>query len=90
MSKTMNTAELASELETNGRILRKFLRSITPKDEQPGKGARWSIPANARDLTKLRKQFQEWTAKQAEERAARAAEAAEKANADLEDAELDD
>lgn len=71
MSKTMTTNELATELETDGRTLRKFLRSVTPKDEQPGKGARWVLPGNVREVAKMRKQFDEWTARQVEEKAAR-------------------
>ena len=37
-AKTMTPAELATELNRDGKTVRKFLRSITPKDEQPGKG----------------------------------------------------
>lgn len=75
MATTMTPAELATELDSNGREVRKFLRSITPKDEQPGKGARWAIPAGKRELTKLSKQFADWRRVQLEERAKRAQEA---------------
>lgn len=61
---TMTPTEFAAEVNSDGRTVRKFLRSITPKDEQPGKGARWQLPATKRDLTKLQKQFAEWTAAQ--------------------------
>ena len=47
--------ELANELGTDARTARKFLRSITEKDEQPGKGARWSI--EKKELRSLRKKF---------------------------------
>lgn len=47
--------ELSQELETNTRTTRKFLRSITPKDEQPGKGGRWQI--EKRDVRSLVKKF---------------------------------
>ena len=60
----ITTAEMASELGTDGRTLRKFLRSITPKEEQPGKGSRWVLEGNKRDVSKMRKQFTEWTAAQ--------------------------
>jgi hypothetical protein len=66
MAKTMSPAEIAVEFESTGREVRKFLRSITPKDEQPGKGSRWAVEANAPQLRKLRKQFEEWTAAKAE------------------------
>lgn len=59
---SMTSAELATELETTPRTLRKFLRSVTPKENQPGKGSRWSI--EKRDLRKLRKQFSDWKAAQ--------------------------
>lgn len=71
---TMTTAQAAEKLETTPRTLRKFLRTITPKDAQPGKGSRWTL--EARDVTKMRKQFNEWKAAQEAARAA-AAEAAE-------------
>lgn len=82
---TMTPAEFAVEVKSNGREVRKFLRSITPKDEQPGKGSRWSLPATKRDITKLSKQFAEWNAKQLELKAARAAEAAAEAAVEVED-----
>lgn len=61
---TLTTAQAAEKLETTPRELRKFLRSITEKDAQPGKGSRWSL--EARDVTKMRKQFTEWQAARAE------------------------
>ena len=88
MAAVMTPAEFAEKVDSDGRTVRKFLRSITPKDEQPGKGSRWSLPANKQSVTKLSKQFREWSAKQAEERAARAAAEAEKANSEVD--ELDD
>lgn len=52
---TLTVSELAESLETDARTTRRFLRSITPKDAQPGKGARWSI--EKKSLTSLKKQF---------------------------------
>ena len=60
----MNTAEFAQELNTTPRVARKFLRSITPKDDQPGKGSRWDLPSTKREVTKLKKQFDSWKAAQ--------------------------
>lgn len=57
---TLNTAQAAEKLDTTPRELRKFLRSITEKDSQPGKGSRWTL--EAREVTKMRKQFNEWKA----------------------------
>jgi len=79
MSKVVTPAELAEKFETDGRTVRKFLRSITPRDEQPGKGGRWSIDGTAKNVNKLRKQFSDWHQKQLEERAERAAKAAAEA-----------
>ena len=93
MSNVMTPAEFASQVNSDGRTVRKFLRSITPRDEQPGKGSRWELKGDKRSVTALTKQFQKWTAKQAEERAARAAKAAEEATAaaeEVDDTELDD
>lgn len=77
MSKVMTPAEFATEVESDGKTVRKFLRSITPKEDQPGKGSRWSIAADARSLKSLKKQFGEWSQAQLEERAKRAQEKAE-------------
>lgn len=51
----ITVTELAEQLETSPRTARKFLRSITPKDEQPGKGSRWHI--EKRDVRGLVKKF---------------------------------
>lgn len=58
----ITTAEFAAELDTDTRTVRKFLRSITPKEDQPGKGARWVLEGNKRSINQMRKQFAEWTA----------------------------
>lgn len=90
MSNTLTTNEFAAELGTDPRTARKFLRSITPKDEQPGKGSRWAIDGTKRSLNTMRKNFNQWAAAQAEEKAKRAAEAAEVASTEAETDELDD
>ena len=87
---TLTPAQLAEEFKTDGRTVRKFLRSITPRDEQPGKGGRWSIAGNKANVNKLRKQFTEWNQKQLEERAARAAQAAADAANEVEDSTDDE
>lgn len=61
---TLTTAQAAEKLETTPRELRKFLRSITEKENQPGKGSRWTL--EARDVTKFKKQFANWQAARAE------------------------
>lgn len=52
---TINITELATELDTDARTARKFLRSITPADAQPGKGSRWSI--EKREVRSLKSKF---------------------------------
>lgn len=84
MSNVMTPAEFAETVNSDGRTVRKFLRSITPKDDQPGKGSRWQLDGNKRAVTSLTKQFREWSAKQAEEKAARAEKAAQEAAAEVE------
>jgi len=71
--------EVATTLGTDGKTFRKFLRSITPKDEQPGKGGRWALPDNKREIAKLGKQFKTWHAAEMKARADRATKAAEDA-----------
>lgn len=57
---TINVTELAEKLETTPRTARKFLRSITPVEDQPGKGGRWSIEkGQVRTLTKKFKDYQD-------------------------------
>lgn len=94
MSKTITPAEFAVQVESDGRTVRKFLRSITPKDEQPGKGSRWSLPGTAREVNKMKRQFSEWTAAQEKARTEREEKAAEEATAEVaeveEDVDLDD
>lgn len=52
---TITVQDLAQELGTDARTTRKFLRSVTPKDDQPGKGSRWSI--EKKEIRSLRKKF---------------------------------
>lgn len=87
MTKIMTPAEFAVEVDSDGRTVRKFLRSITPKDEQPGKGSRWSLPGTAKDVNRLKKQFADWNAKMLAEKAERAEKAAEDAAAEIEENE---
>lgn len=67
----LTPAQLADELGTDARTARKFLRSITPRDEQPGKGSRWSIPGTAASLKAMRTKFAKFEAAQAEAKAKR-------------------
>lgn len=52
---TITVAELATELGTDPRTARKFLRSITDADAQPGKGGRWSI--EKREVRSMKSKF---------------------------------
>lgn len=55
---TINIAEFALALDSNGREVRKFLRSVIPADAQPGKGGRWAI--EKREVRSLTKKFAAW------------------------------
>ena len=68
---TLTPADLAEVLGTDARTTRKFLRSITPKDAQPGKGSRWAIKGTKGNLTDLGKKFAAFTAAEDARRAAR-------------------
>lgn len=92
---TLTPAALAEKFNTDPKTVRSFLRSITPRDEQPGKGSRWAIEATK--VRTLRAQFTKWEAAQEVARAERAAkraeaarEAAEAVDADDDGVELDD
>lgn len=70
--------EFATELNTDPRTARKFLREVTPKDAQPGKGKRWSI--ERRDLRSLKSKFSKFIeAEQAARQERELARQAEKA-----------
>ena len=90
MSKVMTPAEFAVEVDSDGRTVRKFLRATMPKESHPGKGARWSLPGTAREVTKLKKQFNEWHTSQDEARAAREAAKAEAATPEVDEVEDDE
>jgi hypothetical protein len=81
-AKELTTAEFATELNTDPRTVRKYLRSVTPRDAQPGKGSRWVLPGTKTAITKHRKDFAIWQKAQADAAADRAAKAAKDA-ADL-------
>lgn len=53
---TINIQDFAAALEANPRTVRKFLRSVTPVENQPGKGGRWQI--EKKNLRSLKKQFE--------------------------------
>ena len=53
---TINIQDLSTVLEANPRTVRKFLRSVTPVENQPGKGGRWQI--EKKDLRSLKKKFE--------------------------------
>lgn len=55
---TITPKEFAQKVDSDGRTVRKFLRSITPKDEQPGKGSRWAI--ENRQVRSLTTKFRKW------------------------------
>ena len=70
MTTMLTTKQFADKLGTDGRTARKFLRSITPKDAQPGKGSRWSIAAtNFRSLKKAFADYEKAVALRAAEAA---------------------
>jgi hypothetical protein len=66
---TINIAELATALDTDPRTARKFMRSITPRESQPGKGSRWSI--EKREVAPLKRKFAKFAADAEAKRASR-------------------
>lgn len=57
---SITPVELAEVFEADPKTIRKFLRSTTPKESQPGRGHRWSLPGGKRDINRLQKQYTEW------------------------------
>jgi hypothetical protein len=60
----LTVTDLAAKLDTDARTTRKFLRTITPADAQPGKGSRWGIPAT--QVRSMQAKFKKFTAEAAE------------------------
>ena len=60
---TITVQEFATSIESTPREVRKFLRAVTPADEQPGKGGRWGI--EKRQVRSLTKKFADWQAERA-------------------------
>lgn len=58
MTSTLDTAKVASELGTDARTLRKFLRSDASPLEAVGQGARYAI--TDADLPELKEKFDAW------------------------------
>ena len=56
----MTTAEVAADLETSTRTLRKFLRSDASGVEGVGKGSRYAI--EKKQMRSLRTRFEKWVA----------------------------
>jgi len=54
----LSAKEAAIELGTDARTFRKFMRAVTPKEDQPGQGNRYAI--EQKQLKQLRKQFDDW------------------------------
>lgn len=57
---TVTATELAESFDSDPKTVRKFLRQMTVKEQQPGRGHRWAIPGGKRDITRLKKQFESW------------------------------
>lgn len=71
----LSAKEVAAEMSVDARTFRKFLREITPKEDHPGQGGRWTFTKG--EATKLKKQFGKWVAEtEAKETAAAKAPAA--------------
>lgn len=89
---TITSTELALELSTTTRTLRKFLRAdaraADKGDTLPGKGGRYAI--ERKQVPGLKKRFSKWQAAEAEARAQRAAKAAEEAASQVTEDEVDD
>lgn len=55
----LTVTDLAARLDTDARTTRKFLRTITPIESQPGKGSRWAI--EARQVQSLKSKFKKFS-----------------------------
>jgi hypothetical protein len=62
---TYSPKELANELNTDSKTVRRFLRAVLPDSAHPGKGNRWALQLDADDLDKVRTRFENWNNKTA-------------------------
>lgn len=88
MATTITPAEFAEVVGSDGRTVRKFLRSELP-DKAPGKGSRWALPGTKREVTALQKKFTAWQEAQEAARAAKAEKADEEAEETIEESDED-
>lgn len=66
MAKAYSIQEIVEMIPgADGRAMRKYLRKVTPKDAQPGKGSRWSI--ESAKIASIKKGFAEFIAKSNED-----------------------
>lgn len=72
----MTTRAYADALGTDPKTVRKFLRAVTPREEHPGKGGRWTLQGTKTSLQKDRKRFLAWQKEEADRAAKRAADIA--------------
>lgn len=55
---TLSAKQAAQQLGTDARTLRKFMRAITPKENQPGQGNRYAIEEDL--IPELQVKFTDW------------------------------
>lgn len=83
-TRTLSEAVIGDDGKASTRTLRKFLRDDTVAKggkvgiDTPGKGGRYTLDMNKRELTALIKRFTAWQVAQEEAKAARAADLAAK------------
>jgi hypothetical protein len=60
-TKEITVKDFAETLGTDPRTARKFLRKVTPTEEHPGKGGRWTIDGSAANIKRMRKAFEDYS-----------------------------
>lgn len=55
---TISVKEFAAQVDSDGRTVRKFLRSENGLNQKVGKGHRWAI--DSRKVNSLKKRFIQW------------------------------
>ena len=68
---TITASEFATELGTDSKTARRFLRTAFSREQQPGKGSQWAI--EKRSVRSLKSQFSKWQAAQEAAKAERLA-----------------
>lgn len=63
MATQLTPADLAERFNSDPKTIRRFLRSLIPADNRPGKGRRWVLSDDKKTMDALHARFTAWSNK---------------------------